>query len=143
MQGSCKFNLMEIAEIRIGNWYVDTFAGFNQVEARDFENWDAINALEIPINPELLNQFGFIGSESTWIKEKVFSGQCTQQMIIFHDADKHEYRVSVKTIYELDGRTDNLTLHVDINYIHQLQNLYFAFTGEELEISATVSPTVL
>lgn len=37
-------------------------------------------------------------------------------------------------LWASDGCTEGHCLHVECKYLHQLQNLYFALTGEELEI---------
>jgi hypothetical protein len=34
------------------------------------------------------------------------------------------------------GNNNSHWLDIEIKYVHQLQNLYFALTGEELEIKA-------
>jgi len=36
--------------------------------------------------------------------------------------------------FYIDYMQDEVTLHAPLDYLHQLQNLYFALTGQELEI---------
>lgn len=79
-------------------------------------NADILNKLDgIPLTPELLKRCGF---------EKGIN-----------NPDYHDLRFFVLTKIEEGYRLRNCDYPGrDIKYLHQLQNLYFALTGEELTI---------
>jgi hypothetical protein len=124
-------------ELRVGNWVNDEFYGdFEIVGFINFKdgNQSAYKSLEyypqsqdtdklnsIPLTEEWLLKFGFTNIKS--------------------DHPSHR-QIVVSNKGELDERTFNIqflgnrALYSDtfIAYVHQLQNLYFALTGEELTI---------
>ena len=102
---------MKPNELRIGNW-VETFEGVIQIQ----NGWEIDEGNEcqpIPLTEEWLEKFGFEysdlnGDSGLWkIPPFQIYGKCNQFI--------YEYAL-------------------DVNYVHQLQNLYFALTGEELTI---------
>jgi len=109
---------MTAAELRIGNWYknMSNDNPFNQIKYGHEIDYVAIYCEPIPLTEEWLLKFGFEKSginHIKWTKWKMF---------LVEDE---------KGIYSFDlGRIYN-----DILTIHQLQNLYFALTNEELKIS--------
>lgn len=119
---------MEANELRIGNW---VNVGYNkQFDLDDFENyfgeWKAFSndAIEpIPLTPEILEKAGFEDVKYAWKLEVKDSG-----FIVMHNNDKASF---------VTGDYDELgfQLKYEIKYLHQLQNIYFALTGKELEIN--------
>jgi hypothetical protein len=115
---------MNANEFRIGNWY-SQFGNLHQV------TWDTIKALgdapetqlwckPIPLSPEILEKFGFgkdISSQYGGYLIKVKEGESIR---IVNDE-------SIGWHWPMNGYNRPIT-----NYIHQLQNLIFALTGEEL-----------
>ena len=102
---------MKPNELRIGDW-VETFEGVIQIQ----NGWEIDEGNEcqpIPLTEEWLEKFGFEysdlnGDSGLWkIPPFQIYGKCNQFI--------YEYAL-------------------DVNYVHQLQNLYFAITGEELTI---------
>jgi len=74
----------------------------------------------IPLTEEWLEKFGF---------EIVWDGHAEKWVGDF------EYCVNYEEGYLFFGQCDDYSHSIDgINYVHQLQNLYFALTGDELEI---------
>lgn len=74
----------------------------------------------IQLTPEILEACGFVDNQ------------------IFHQTITIEYDPVFKVVdvrQWSDGKTETALLPVTIEYLHQLQNLYFALTGEELEIN--------
>jgi len=71
----------------------------------------------IPLTEEWLIKFGFVYDENTGFFRSVVFGR------IYIDNGRHTFCFCNK----------NGILKV-VEYVHQLQNLYFALTGEELEI---------
>ncbi len=111
---------MNAKELRIGNYVLD---------GRDVEAVNArmISMLEkgeaefdpIPLTEEWLLKFGFVG-----YTVKGFSKNGIELSYITRDdCFQFEFRCP-----QSDWRI------LDIKYAHQLQNLYFALTGEELEL---------
>jgi len=105
-------------ELRIGNIVIGSHSdtpsivGYHEVTAFDLYG-NRNNFFEpIPLMPEILEKFGF---------EKL-----------------HPYKIwsngKCGLSYKEDG-TWHETIGNSFKYVHQLQNLYFALTGEELNIN--------
>jgi hypothetical protein len=121
--------MIDIKELRIGNYY-NQFGNIYQV------NGHIISELEkapqgqlwckpIPLTEEWLLKFGFE-------KDDVFDEFFTYLPI--HDLcmDKLSFRVDEGFICYESIKYRTLLKH--IQYVHSLQNLYFALTNQELEI---------
>lgn len=91
----------------------------------------------IPLTEEILLKFGFDKGKIDWFAKKYFTDcdECAEVM-------KVDYNLSSKrlAIYDAIEETDMVNIlsypiytGKRINYVHQLQNLYFALTGEELQ----------
>ena len=112
---------MEAKELRIGNYVRWNNTAVSQMELSDFSNWyndensheygDFIKPL--PLTEEWLLKFGFKFKEE------------------YKEFYLKNITLSVrKNFFEFDYYGDI----VNIKYVHQLQNLYFALTGEELTL---------
>lgn len=78
-----------------------------------------INQIEtIPLTEELLVKFGFVKSHSYWRNKNI-------SMLSF--------KLQRNTWFFTTGKGEGNG--VALEYVHQLQNLYFALTGEELTIN--------
>jgi len=111
---------MKASELRIGNWVdIKSFNG-NQGIVRTQFNYDLLYIYlcePIPLTPEILEK-------------------CTLIIKI----DSVEYRIGRLTLHLVEYEHKyimNVFLHSSllciIDYLHQLQNLIYALTGEELE----------
>jgi len=115
---------MKANELKIGNWinFIPDKGNFIISDIKTF-NENTINGLEledcqpIPLTEEWLLKFGFVK-----VKDDIFRLLeddiiiCTVSKI---GSDEFEYeQLKVRGIY--------------VQFVHQLQNLYFALTGEEL-----------
>jgi len=108
--------MLQSKDLRIGN-YIMQGGKITCVEklSRSIDDWDRTNGKRtqdcqpIPLTEEWLLKFGF---ETQGIMAKVW---------ILKNIN----------VWALDGGFAN-DLDYPINYVHQLQNLYFALTGEEL-----------
>ena len=113
------------SELRIGNIvqsvYNDTF-GISQETLCDFAN-GYVNLKPITLTEEWLKKFGFDFSVDTWYLNGVaiWETECC-------GAKGNE---EIGFFYEL---RDVGMMDMNIKYVHQLQNLYFALTGKELII---------
>ena len=109
---------MNAKELRIGNYGKEITHSTNRVvgvKKHHFEDIERgeIDLFPIPLTEEWLVKFGFEKLEG-W--DDMFYFQIGYFQI-------YEYNVSG---YEYDG--------FDIKHVHQLQNLYFALTNEELKL---------
>lgn len=122
---------MKTNELRIGNWvtlhgdecrvmmiggdlttyhYEVVFNDGTLVETRSVSEDDSIQP--IPLTEEWLEKFGF--------RDAGRFGFSKGRVLIYKRADKFGFGKS--------------SLQCNFEYVHQLQNLYFALTGDELEI---------
>lgn len=118
---------MKPSELRIGNWIHNDYFG---------DSWDAQLTIEevgacyhrtdkmlspsikpIPLTEEWLEKFGF---------EKMANREWFKQGSIQYNPSRE--------ILEIWQRDNWITYKKQFKYVHQLQNLYFALTNEELTI---------
>jgi hypothetical protein len=119
---------MKAIELRIGNWVFTNKTEY-QIELSDFSDWyNDHNSHQygefihpIPLTKEWLLKFGFKA-----IDERGYS----KEILIKDD----RYTFNFVIFKTNDGYDNDVCLYV-IKYVHQLQNLYFALTGEELTIN--------
>ena len=140
-----------IKELRLGNYVKTTISrwrgqGFPilaiKQDAVSFDKLNdgqyiwvmAENLKPIPLSPEILEKCGFKeyiemgkGESGLWEHLKslksgyTFAWNYDKRVMIMHPGNSISHWLDVK-----------------IEYLHQLQNLYFALTGEELEVNLTV-----
>ena len=115
---------MKSTELRIGNYY-------NQFENTEKVSWSTLKTLEestteqlwckpIPLTEEWLLKFGL--QSNKWFCENSFC-------IVEDKTEDTHYGWSMKV--QNASRTKEIEFSY-FKYVHQLQNLYFALTGEEL-----------
>ena len=113
------------SELRIGNWIEikDSKGICTRVTGSTFDSNIEKNYKPIPLREQWLLNFGFDFSIDTWYLKGVaiWKTECC-------DAKGNE---EIGYFYEL---RDVGMMDMHIKYVHQLQNLYFALTGEELKI---------
>ena len=115
---------MKANELRIGNW---VFNGRNaQVTPKQIEWFSegVYDLLPIELTEEWLLKFGFV-----WELDKSYSLTINENNGLFIWVDLN----TLHPIAELIDSGDRVVVN-HIKYIHQLQNLYFALTGEELKL---------
>ena len=113
---------MKATELRIGNW-VSNGGSIPVAQIRDGEDIDDHIDYDcyfpIPLTEEWLVRFGANKADKTIYGDNVYS---------------------IDELYMFDIKNDSLSvnsnvwLDIPVIYVHQLQNLYFALSGEELEI---------
>lgn len=122
---------IKASELRIGNW-VNSKLVFHfpervvyrptRILAYHFQVNDEDCFHPIPLTPEILYKCGFVGVQGTLFLKDSF------QIFFF------ENQISV-SYFSPDIPAHKLQVYYGPNYsLHQLQNLYFALTGEELDI---------
>jgi len=118
--------MIQANELRVGNWVGDDSPAcpvYRRINA-DLIKYVELNGegsmFAVSITPEILEKAGFVkrGDEYS-----------------IHDLD-----IDLDFTFGPDGLTPNpyytgQTVVINIKYVHQLQNLYFALTGYELNIS--------
>lgn len=118
--------MIQANELRIGNWvYYEKDKCNVKISIGDFLYKENEYFAPIPLTEEWLLRFGFdrelsLCDFSILLDENLD----TKLMIDLHDA------VATTSIYDCDEIT--ITYIQDTLSVHQLQNLYFALTGEEL-----------
>ena len=122
---------MKQNEIRVGNWLNDprpfnedtkkffkmTDNGYFKVTARDIQFAEEYKP--IPLTEEILLKCGF--------KKK------NGYKFVLHNS--HFSLVMIDSITREDYAFSHYNLWVNLEHVHQLQNLYFALTGQELEVN--------
>lgn len=104
---------MKASELRIGNWFKEgileqTYAQITAEQILDFYDYPLDDFYKpIPLTEEWLIKFGFEKAYETCYQYKDF---ILNDKFIMMDID----------------------ITVQLKYVNQLQNLYFALTGEEL-----------
>jgi hypothetical protein len=135
---------MKATELRIGNWVNGEFANGELKPFQIFRidgNDDCSGLEPIPLTPELLEKCGF----------KKWKGRVMENTNIWMKKYEHEAGyfdvdnkpvINTSTIgirqyygHSLPDEFFYTDHHSKIEYLHQLQNLYYALTGEELEIN--------
>lgn len=135
--------MMKETEFRLGNLCRDKLTGeylrvsdlteegetivFSVINRDAFPLPDGWNAESIPITPEILEKCGFERDNNGWklkVSEMMFLwwGEMERTMRMCSSHVDWSYPIYLKApIYHFQ-------------YVHQLQNLYFALTGEELPV---------
>ena len=117
---------MKITELRIGNLVLDSTKNVHKIERLD-EKWDFGDKFPIPLTEEWLLKAGF--KEIKFLNEYFVqeNGYKHLDMIVRYGVfDGHRFL--------FDFANEKC---VNLKYVHQLQNLYFALCGEELVFSST------
>ena len=117
---------MDVKELRVGNYFIPITDNGYELEPRKIKVSEFLllserpeKAKPIPLTEEWLIKFGFemVQMDSNSGKYEVYS----------------KYKLTYNTFHGwwlFNKRLDR----TPVKYVHQLQNLYFALTGEELPI---------
>lgn len=129
--------MIHINELRLGNWVMDEFGEWMRVHqlghivnptyicAKSKERTAYNEFYPIALTAEVLSQFGFVKHHTTnqyWIFYKLMNGW----HVGLANQDEPSAGVKKGFVYYSDD-------YHEIKYLHQLQNLYFALVGKELE----------
>lgn len=125
---------MKATELRIGNWIYDSSNTPVKVTAQrisDIDN-EFVIAKPIPLTEEILLKAGF---DMIQLTEKETTHYCNMRTNFGYPALKlNDYALLKSNAQTPTGYLFLESLRIRCKYLHQLQNLYFALTGEELNI---------
>jgi hypothetical protein len=128
---------MKANEIRLGNYYNDN-GEIKKISPNDIvELWEADRTWikPIPLTEEWLLKFGFItmDAEVDFMEYAKEFEEDSFRFSLYNDGglnEANDYPFYITTTGQMKGwETEYKT---EIKYVHQLQNLYFALTNEEL-----------
>jgi hypothetical protein len=119
--------MIQANELRIGNWFYVPAGGHKQISDFEIMNFAATNpsAAQIPLTPEILEKCGFEAPDYRFPNHSFYSLQNWLEV-------SGEVRQSIWLLYAND---DEYRTGTEFQYLHQLQNLYFALTGNELTVN--------
>ena len=127
-------------ELRINNWVITTVAR-NEYQIRPEhlgdEDEEVIGESEgIPLTEEWLVKFWFEKREKSIYGNKFIIGIADWGYTIENSFEKGKWFFGHEYYDALDENENFKSMHFSyhIEYVHQLQNLYFSLTGEELTI---------
>lgn len=113
---------MKANELRIGNYViqdVEFIRGISSMSLHKF-NLDLIKLIPIPLTEEWILKFGFEKKLTVWW---YFNEKLVIECGILSNKIFVRFRLNDYESVEIS----------EIKYVHQLQNLYFALTNEELK----------
>lgn len=117
--------MIKLNEIRVGNWLLDwnTNKPF-QLKRVHFEFFSPHHK-PIPLTPEILEKCGFVKDEHIQQEFSYILKGASRISFVYYKANPSCFSIEQdeKMIDFASGRC---------KYLHQLQNLYFSLTGEEL-----------
>lgn len=118
------FRIDCIEYLSVGNGKVGMYPNIDGKVREDVHplTWEIQDLSPIPLSPEWLERLGFLNIAGSFRKDGLY---------------KMEFVFYVKEgilRYQTKGSGFSIELE-HIQYVHQLQNLYFAFTGEELTLT--------
>lgn len=119
---------MEAKELRIGNWFVNFIGDYVQVNTYTFQNIGLYPMSPIELTEEILLKCGFENEHDDidGIYYDIYYPKKKSEIYFVI-----EYKIECKAYYfTYEGNI----LSKNIKHLHQLQNLYYALTGNELEV---------
>ena len=127
---------MKVNELRIGN-IIETPMGcqsiggvcqaetpYIRLEGNMHIGYRLTNCKPIPLTEEILLKCGFEIKPDSALPTFVYNGRLDLQVEFM--LGKYSFRIEVENRHTTFVRV--------VDYLHQLQNLYFAITGEELRV---------
>ena len=109
---------MDEKELRIGNWVEYPLIGFKKIRAgEDIDDISDNAGMPIPLSPEILEKAGFEKDSVGYFNNGIYCMKFNNNTCKWSFGEWY------------------MGQFCEIKYLHQLQNLYFALTGEELNIN--------
>lgn len=123
---------MKVNELRVGNYIKDTFdVTKHEVRQLDLEDFSAMLNYRNSIHP---NTYQPVPLNDEWIKSFGFENSKTQDKFYTKDNSVGISTADYKFRFIQGNFVCQLVLR-DIEFVHQLQNLYYALTNVELSVS--------
>jgi hypothetical protein len=121
--------MIPINEIRLGNLFLNSQGNIQEITIEHFEylanpNFyphDAINPIKL--TDTILFKYGFLYVEIETVKPRIY---LIKDRLIIKKVSETHFLLACN--YAQNG-----DLSIAFNYVHQLQNLYFCLTGNELQ----------
>lgn len=111
---------MKSNEIRTGN----IVAVGNEIRMVETIGTNCDSLSPVPLNAKWMRRLGFaIGTAKIGKSQVTTWTNDSPNLVIEQESNTHFY-----------WNTSGLSVDVNLKYVHELQNLYFALTGNELEI---------
>lgn len=118
--------MITATEIRYGNWVQNqngypirvNYHFFGMIERLGKDHSEACSG--IPLTPEILEKRGFVKWEP---QPRIIQWRWKEGELTAEIGDKGSIYISPADVY-----------WIDVKYLHQLQNLIFVLTGEELNV---------
>lgn len=132
---------LSASELRIGN--IINYRNFNDIELHwkdlrefDIKPKDVLSRIyqPIPLTEEWLLNFGFEHVKDSKAIGNVFKIDLLKNYSYLKICNKGNKHCVVGVFYLKTSNNSFALTEAVIKYVHQLQNLYFALTGEELKI---------
>jgi hypothetical protein len=125
---------MKANELRIGNWFIEK----GDVKQFDGDFYHLLGCTPIPLTTKWLEKFGF----KAWDDKKTiytlerhidkYNNTCFRFWL---QLDKLVFDYIQNEIHPTESIFDDKNIiRLEVKYVHSLQNLYFALTGEELTV---------
>lgn len=112
---------MDVMELRIGNW-VQYRVFVTQIRQEEIALQSFVQELKpIPLTPERLAMADFEKHDNTYIKDDY----------ILEEQPDGTFNFLVWENIEKEGIDSHTITRKNIQYVHQLQNLYYCLCGEE------------
>src|SRR5580692_5258248 len=119
--------MIDAKQLRIGNWILDDSKRPSQVSADWFAAFDmdfnhATNNTFIPITPDILLKVGFVD----------YANNGWGMRLYLNASDELFWGIQERKV-KYQTRGSGFTRDFNIQFVHQLQNLYFILTEMELD----------
>ncbi len=113
--------MIDVKELRIGNWIRNVEGDREEVVNLDFFRWLSVEEYD-------LEYYEPIQLTKEWFLKFGYNEVAPDCYLM---GDYYTDIVSSEVRFYLDG--DSCRYYITVKHVHQLQNLYFALTGEELK----------
>lgn len=138
-------NGISIKDLRVGNKIIFIICDINDSKLDEYREITVTSSdyifieenhtlfKPIPITKEWLLKFGFEKKDDLTFSLKNEQKGYINEFEFFFEPNE-EVCITYRQFYPFLKETDSVFLR-NLEYVHQLQNLYFALTGEDLEVS--------
>jgi hypothetical protein len=122
--------MIEARELRIGNWVQWDDPSHEQVQVESISYINHTNHRQYFVNGGIIDDFLAIPLSTYWLERFTID-----QYGAYYQAGADSWSL-------VDDSGDGVTIYLgSCKYVHQLQNLYFALTGTELEFTLDTPQT--